>query len=122
MSLMGIVGGDEVGECPFGGIEVRQLGALEALLAEDGEPGFDEGEPGGVGRQPVEDERAPGAVGQPDGDLGRAVQADRIQDQGDGLADRGPPVEPIEQLAEFVRAMPSGRSASSASREPASWR
>jgi hypothetical protein len=42
MGLMGIVGGDEVGECPFGGVEVRELGTLEALLAEDSEPGFSE--------------------------------------------------------------------------------
>jgi hypothetical protein len=98
MGLMGVVGGDEVGERPFGGVEVRELGALEALLAEDGEPGLDEGEPGGVGRQPVEDERAPGTVGQPDGDLGRAVQADRVEDQVDGLAERGPPL--IEQTEE----------------------
>jgi hypothetical protein len=67
---MGVAGADEVGERAVGGVDVRALGALEALLAEDGEPGLDAGEPGGVGGQPVEDERAPGPVGQPDGDLG----------------------------------------------------
>jgi hypothetical protein len=35
VGLMGVVGGDEVGEGQFGGVEVRELGALEALLAED---------------------------------------------------------------------------------------
>src|SRR3712207_6808723 len=103
---MGIVGGDEVGARPSGVVEVRELGALEAFLAEDGEPSLDEGEPGGVGRQPVEDESAPGPVGQPDGDLGRAVQADRVEDEMDRLAERRLSVEQIQQLAELARAMP----------------
>src|SRR4249919_1927572 len=44
-------------------------------------------------------------VGQPEGDLGRAMQADRVQDQVDGLAERGLSVEQVQQFAELARAV-----------------
>src|SRR4029450_6201372 len=54
LGVVGVVGGDEGADRPRRRREVGQLGPLEALLAEDGEPGLDEGEPGSMQRQPVE--------------------------------------------------------------------
>ena len=45
LGMVGVVGADEGGDRPRGVGEVGEFGALEALLGEDGEPGFDEGEP-----------------------------------------------------------------------------
>src|SRR5437868_10768069 len=70
MGMVRVVGRDEVQDGGARRGEIGQLAAGQTLLAQDGEPGFDKGEPGGMERQPVEAE-APGPQGDVDRDLDR---------------------------------------------------
>src|SRR2546421_3287824 len=104
MGMMGVVGRDEVqdGVARCGGI--GQLAAGQALLAQDGEPRFNKGEPGGMQWQPVEAE-APGTQGNVGGHLGRAVQAHRIEDEMNDLRAGHLGVQEAQEFDELGGAM-----------------
>src|SRR5437763_16048297 len=53
MGMVRVVGRDEAQDGGARRGEIGQLAAGQTLLAQDGEPRFDKGEPGGVERQPV---------------------------------------------------------------------
>jgi hypothetical protein len=99
-----VVGADEGGDRALRRREVGQFGPLQALLAEDGEPGSDEGEPGGMDRQPVEGE-ATGAVVDEEGHFRRGVHADRIEDEMDHLAPGHLAVQGFEEFEELGAAV-----------------
>ena len=101
---MRIVGGEEGGDGALGVREGGHLGPLEARLAEDGEPGFDEGEPRGMDRQPVEREPAWPVV-QVERDLRRGVHPDGIEDEVDHLPFRRLPIKAVKEFEELGAAV-----------------
>jgi len=80
---------------------ICEVGALEALAAQDRKPDLDKAQPGGVHRQEVEHEFPLWMGVQPVRHFSGPVGADRIEDQMNGHARRRLLIEQGEQLAEL---------------------
>ena len=104
MGMVRVIGRDEVQDGVDRSAEIGQFAAGQALLAQDGESGFNKGEPGGMERQPV-DAEAPRSQGDIDRHLGRAVQAHGIEDEMNGLRAGHLGVQQAQEFDELGGAM-----------------
>src|SRR6266567_134700 len=84
---------------------ICEVGPLEALAADDRKPDLDKTQPRRMYWEEMEHKRPVRMGVQPIGHFGGPMRADGVEDEMDGLADRGVLVEHGQQLAELPRAM-----------------